>query len=102
MSIPRLENVLRLIAALGFIFSAHNVQADDAYFDVRLDQLHFTSKGVPRFHSGALGVFTDVADRQDVVPYAVLDGDGEVLLHLLPNSRTEYGELCIRVPCAAR
>ena len=28
----------------------------------------------------------------------MLDGDGEVVLHLLPNTRTEYGDLCIRVP----
>jgi hypothetical protein len=93
-----LPKIGRWIAAFGVICFAHVLRADDAYFDVRFDQLQFTSKEVPRTRLGALGVVADLTDQQEAVPYAVLDGDGEIFLHLLPNTRTAYGDLCIRVP----
>jgi hypothetical protein len=94
----QLQNASRLIAALGLTLFAQGLRAEDAYFVVRLDQLQYASKDVPRTRAGALGVTADLTSKQAAVPYAVLDGEGDVFLRLAPDSSTVYRELCIRVP----
>src|ERR1700722_5923270 len=92
----RLWNSARLVAALGLIFCAHELRADDAFFAVPRDQLKIISGDLPK--SRPDGSFVIDRAHPEIGPYAVLDGDGEIYLRSAPGAETGFDQVCIRVP----
>ena len=73
------------IAAVGVLALASAVWADDAYYQVRLDDLKITDGKRPQTPSN-----DDWRQRElawCMLPYAVIEGDGEVFVHCVDSNR---------------
>jgi hypothetical protein len=96
-----LSRISRFIGTAGLLLLAANVRADDVYFHVPVDHLKITSGELPKAPvDRPTSYFAFSPTAEFVIPYAVLDRDGEIYVTGAdqPTSaeRASVDALCIR------
>ena len=96
------SRIVRAVGVTGLLFWIGTAQAEDAFFRVSVDHLKITSGELPKTPPDSSVSYNDLPTGEFIVPYAVLDGEGEVYLPGVDKPRIwrrpELEALCIRAP----